>query len=100
MVRGSKHWPYDMVASMWAWVVPLIRTALEKITVETIVDWGTCFATASESRDPTSIHWMMEVLMEEPIRLNFDSYLSLVPLTSGNTGFCTIKHYGEICGVI
>jgi len=56
---------------MWSWVVPLIRTALEKITVETIVDWGTCFATASESRDPTAIHWMMEALMEEPIRLTF-----------------------------
>ena len=76
MIRGSKHWPYDMSAAMWTWVVPLIRTALEKITVETIVDWGTCFATASESRDPSSIHWMMEVLMEEPIRLflAFSSY--------------------------
>ena len=63
-----------MAFSMWSWVVPLIRTALEKITVETIVDWGTCFATASESRDPTAIHWMMEVLMEEPIRLVFSSF--------------------------
>ena len=68
LIRGAKHWPFDMVSSMWSWVVPLIRTALEKITVETIVDWGTCFATASESRDPTAIHWMMEVLLEEPIR--------------------------------
>ena len=68
LIRGAKHWPWEMTSSMWSWVVPLIRSALEKVTVETIVDWGTCFATASESRDPTAIHWMMEVLMEEPIR--------------------------------
>ena len=38
------------------------------MSVEAISDWGTCFATASDSRDPNRIHWIMEVLMEEPIR--------------------------------
>jgi proteasome activator subunit 4 len=33
LVRGSKHWPFDMVSSMWSWVVPLIRTALEKVPI-------------------------------------------------------------------
>lgn len=68
IIRGAKHWPYDMTEAMWEWVVPLIRQALGKITVETVNDWGTCFATASESRDPFRIHWMLEVLMEEPVR--------------------------------
>eukprot|EP00094_Tigriopus_californicus_P000230 TCALIF_00223-PA protein Name:"Similar to psme4 Proteasome activator complex subunit 4 (Xenopus laevis)" AED:0.06 eAED:0.06 QI:66/0.84/0.71/1/0.84/0.85/14/306/1826 len=68
IIRGAKHWPYDMTEAMWAWVVPLIRKALGKITVETVNDWGTCFATSSESRDPFRIHWMLEVLMEEPLR--------------------------------
>jgi len=31
-------------------------------------DWGTCFATASESRDPNRLHWLLETLMEEPLR--------------------------------
>jgi proteasome activator subunit 4 len=31
-------------------------------------DWGTCFATASESRDPNRLHWLLEALMEEPLR--------------------------------
>ena len=38
------------------------------MTVETIADWGTAFATASESRDPNRIHQMLEVLMEDPLR--------------------------------
>ena len=31
-------------------------------------DWGTCFATASESRDPNRLYWLLEALMEEPLR--------------------------------
>lgn len=38
------------------------------MTVETISDWGICFATASEGRDPNRHHWLHEILMEEPIR--------------------------------
>ncbi len=66
--RGSKHWPFDKTERLWAWAAPLIRNALDKVSVETIGDWGTCFATASESRDPNRMHWMLEVLMEEPLQ--------------------------------
>ena len=47
---------------------PLLRKVVSKITVESFGNWGTCFATASESRDPQRIHWMLEALMEEPIQ--------------------------------
>ena len=53
---------------MWGWVVPAIRQALTKVAPETIRDWGTCFATSSDNRDPNRLHWLMEVAMEEPIR--------------------------------
>jgi hypothetical protein len=68
LIRGSKHWPYDKTEALWAWLVPVLRNAMDKVSVETIGDWGTCFATASESRDPNRMHWMMEVLMEEPLQ--------------------------------
>jgi len=68
IIRGSKHWPYSKVESLWAWVVPAIRQALTKVSPETQRDWGTCFATSSDSRDPNRLHWLMEVAMEEPIR--------------------------------
>jgi len=68
LIRGSKHWTWSMTESLWSWLVPLIRAAVDKVTVETIGDWGICFATASESRDPNRIHWMLEVLMEEPLK--------------------------------
>ena len=68
LIRGSKHWPWQMTSDLWEWLVPVLRRLLGKVTVETIGDWGTCFATASESRDPNKLHWMLEVLMEEPLR--------------------------------
>ena len=68
LIRGCKHWDWQMTEHLWSWLVPVLRGLLGKVTVETIKDWGTCFATASESRDPNRIHWMLEVLMEEPLR--------------------------------
>ena len=68
LIRGCKHWDWRMTDSLWSWLVPVLRGLLGKVTVETIKDWGTCFATASESRDPNRIYWLLEVLMEEPLR--------------------------------
>ena len=68
LIRGAKHWTWTMTENLWTWVVPLLRNILGHVTVETIADWGTCMATSSESRDPNRIHWMLEVLMEEPLR--------------------------------
>ena len=57
-----------MTVNLWSWMQPLLRKVVSKITVESFGNWGTCFATASESRDPQRIHWMLEALMEEPIQ--------------------------------
>ena len=57
-----------MTVNLWSWMQPLLRKVVSKITVESFGDWGTCFATASESRDPQRIHWMLEALMDEPIQ--------------------------------
>ncbi|XP_013404552.1 proteasome activator complex subunit 4 [Lingula anatina] len=67
LIRGSKHWTFDKVSSMWEWLVPVLRFAINNMTTESVTDWGTCFATASESRDPRKLHWLFEVLMESPI---------------------------------
>ncbi len=68
LIRGSKHWSFQRTEALGSWAAPLVRSAMDKVSVETIGDWGTCFATASESRDPNRIHWMLEVLMEEPLQ--------------------------------
>ena len=68
LIRGTKHWSWDMTVNLWSWMQPLLRKVVSKITVESFGNWGTCFATASESRDPQRIHWMLEALMEEPIQ--------------------------------
>ncbi|XP_028325388.1 proteasome activator complex subunit 4A isoform X1 [Gouania willdenowi] len=67
LIRGCKHWSYLKVESLWELLCPLLRTALSNITIETYADWGTCIATACESRDPRKLHWLFEMLMESPI---------------------------------
>ncbi|XP_058477820.1 proteasome activator complex subunit 4B isoform X2 [Solea solea] len=67
LIRGSKLWSFSKVESLWQLLCPLIRTALTNITVETYTDWGTCIATACESRDPRKLHWLFELLMESPL---------------------------------
>merc|ERR1719334_1579986 len=73
LIRGSKHWPYESIKSMWEWLIPLLKTALNNITTETVTDWGTCIATSSESRDPRRIHWLLEAVMANPIKGHIDS---------------------------
>ncbi|KAK7140459.1 hypothetical protein R3I94_012924 [Phoxinus phoxinus] len=67
LIRGSKHWSYSKVEKLWALLCPLLRKALSNITIETYADWGTCIATACESRDPRKLHWLFELLMESPV---------------------------------
>ncbi|XP_048863845.1 proteasome activator complex subunit 4A isoform X1 [Brienomyrus brachyistius] len=67
LIRGCKHWSFQKVESLWMLLCPLLRTALSNITVETYTDWGTCIATACESRDPRKLHWLFEMLMESPV---------------------------------
>uniref|UniRef100_A0A3Q3F4X4 Proteasome activator subunit 4a n=1 Tax=Labrus bergylta TaxID=56723 RepID=A0A3Q3F4X4_9LABR len=67
LIRGCKHWSYAKVENLWELLCPLLRTALSNITIETYADWGTCIATACESRDPRKLHWLFELLMESPV---------------------------------
>ncbi|XP_062269925.1 proteasome activator complex subunit 4B [Platichthys flesus] len=67
LIRGSKLWSFSKVDGLWQLLCPLIRTALNNITVETYIDWGTCIATACEGRDPRKLHWLFELLMESPL---------------------------------
>lgn len=68
IMRGMKHWTFDMTNNLYEKLKPLILSALNNITVETDVFWGTCFATAAENFDPRRQWWLHEVLMENPLR--------------------------------
>ena len=48
IIRGTKHWSWDMTVTLWSWMQPLLRKVVSKITVESFGDWGTCFATGKE----------------------------------------------------
>ena len=36
LIRGSKHWPWDMTERMWTWLVPVLKNILGSVTVETM----------------------------------------------------------------
>ena len=67
IIRGAKHWPYQMSEDMWAWALPIIRKSMNTITVSTISDWGNFFSSVSESRDPRKMYRFFEMVMENPI---------------------------------
>ncbi|KAI4490320.1 hypothetical protein M0802_010697 [Mischocyttarus mexicanus] len=73
IIRGSKHWPFEMICEMWNELLPIIRLALDNITVETISDWTASMIFAMRRRDPYMQHWLIECLMEEPIIGDFQS---------------------------
>nr|XP_029734187.1 proteasome activator complex subunit 4B isoform X2 [Aedes albopictus] len=68
IMRGAKHWPYDKTAKMYQDLVPLVRLALNNVTVDTDLYWGTCFATAAEYMDPSKQFWLHEALLEDPLQ--------------------------------
>lgn len=67
LIRGSKHWTFQKLVNLWDFIIPVIKKALDNITVETIRDWGTCMATAAESRDPRRIYRLLDLLMDDPL---------------------------------
>ena len=66
IVRGAKHWPFQMTFDLWQALLPIIRIAIANLTEETVIDWGVCFATMQQHRDPNRHHWLLECLMEDP----------------------------------
>jgi len=62
IIRGAKHWSYEKTVKLYNELIPIIREALNNITSETDMYWGTCFATASEGTDPKRQYWLHEVM--------------------------------------
>ncbi|XP_043485466.1 proteasome activator complex subunit 4A-like [Polistes fuscatus] len=73
IIQGSKHWPFEMICEMWNELLPIIRSALDNLTAETILDWTTSISLSMHCRDPNRQHWLLECLMEEPSLGEFES---------------------------
>ena len=66
IIRGSKHWAFKMTQELWDWLTPLIRSVLDRISIETKPDWFMAFRECTRARDPNRIHQLLEILMEDP----------------------------------
>ncbi|KAF5308174.1 hypothetical protein FQR65_LT06354 [Abscondita terminalis] len=67
IMRGSKHWNFDQVENLWKILLPIIKKIFANMSVETLGDWGLCFATALNAIDPNRYHWILEFLMDNPL---------------------------------
>jgi proteasome activator subunit 4 len=74
MVRGSRLWSYDKLTTMWAWLFPLLTSALENITNETSANWATCINMIFCTRDPRRVHWLVELLFSLNEKLTESSF--------------------------
>lgn len=45
VIQGTKLWPYDKHQKYVKWFTPLLRKALDNMTVETQKNWGSSIAT-------------------------------------------------------
>uniref|UniRef100_A0A8D8S251 Proteasome activator complex subunit 4 n=1 Tax=Cacopsylla melanoneura TaxID=428564 RepID=A0A8D8S251_9HEMI len=64
LIKGSKHWPFSKVESLWSWLGPVLRTALSNMIAESVNDWGVAIASATKNRDPNRMHWLLSILTE------------------------------------
>lgn len=68
IIRGAKHFNFDMTSKLYDVMGPLIRMSLNNITNETDKIWGMAYATASEGFDPMKQYFLHEILLENPLR--------------------------------
>lgn len=52
IIIGSKFWPYEYVESVWAELLPILKTVVPNISDETIKDWEICMSGATNRVDP------------------------------------------------
>ncbi|XP_078000645.1 proteasome activator complex subunit 4-like [Glandiceps talaboti] len=74
LMRACKHWSFEKTEKLWQFLTPVLRTALSKMTVETVNDLATAIATSCESRDPRKLHWLFELLMENQLSRDGGSF--------------------------
>ncbi|CAG0888612.1 unnamed protein product [Cyprideis torosa] len=85
IIRGSKHWSYKATEELFEFLVPLMQTALVSIIPETRADWFYVFSLCSD-RDPNRLYWLLESLLQDPIResegsFQTDTRLSMIAAT-------------------
>ncbi|XP_070577632.1 proteasome activator complex subunit 4-like isoform X2 [Ptychodera flava] len=67
IIRGCKHWSFEKLDRLWEFLSPVLRSALNNMTVETVNDFAASISIACESRDPRKLHWLFELLMENQL---------------------------------
>ncbi|CAH0550528.1 unnamed protein product [Brassicogethes aeneus] len=68
IIKGAKHWNYEKSENLWKSLIPLVNTVFANISSEAVNDWSICFTMALEWRDPKRNHWILEHLLDDPLK--------------------------------
>ncbi|XP_065180850.1 proteasome activator complex subunit 4B-like [Sycon ciliatum] len=62
MLASCRHWSYEQIESLKEWLVPLLKTVFQKVSVDSSRDWYMCLTSCVGDRDPRSLYWLYELL--------------------------------------
>lgn len=96
IIRGAKHFDYDMTSKLYEKLGPIIRESLNNITNETDKIWGMAFATAAEGMDPMKQYFLHEILLENPLREE-KSFVDCSRLYCLQGAFNQVKQHKKLC---
>lgn len=68
IISGSKHWSYEKVEKLKNNLLPILDKAISNIHSDTLNDWAVCITMSLESRDSNRYSWLLEFLMDDPLK--------------------------------
>ncbi|XP_039254923.2 proteasome activator complex subunit 4-like isoform X1 [Styela clava] len=80
LVMGTKHWNFEKVNSLWQWLVPVLQSTVDNMSVETLKDWDLAYGHMVQNRDPRKLHWLFEFLMKDPLSGKGGSFMDATRL--------------------
>ncbi|RWS09927.1 proteasome activator complex subunit 4-like isoform X1 [Dinothrombium tinctorium] len=63
LIRGSKNWTLRDTQSLSNYLTPILRSMINKMTIETYEDWTILCATVFRMRDSRKLCWFIELMI-------------------------------------
>lgn len=92
MIRGSKHWSYDMMCDLRSFVLPILDRL--PVTQENFKDWIGFTNYVFRSRDKRRFNWLLNYVITKAISATESSVPSVTPFIQGCR--LTMAHYAMI----
>ncbi|KAF8328806.1 uncharacterized protein EI90DRAFT_3063646 [Cantharellus anzutake] len=82
LVRGSKHFPGQLISQMSNWVTARLPAILALITPDTVTLWDSFLGLLFQNRDPRRTRSFVDFVLDQPVDFNGASVFSLTKTLS------------------